>query len=185
MKKKNPFKDFNRHQKINVLLYIFVTVSFVFPIFYLGIKMILGTLNIMQEEGANSFSSYVLMMLQCALGLVVINVPSILAKRFKFQLPVILYSCYIVFLYCAIFLGEVTNFYYVIPFWDTILHAFSSLMLGFFGLMVISILNHDENIVVHLSPFFVVLFSFCFAVTFGALWEIYEYSFDGILGLNM
>lgn len=37
----------------------------------------------------------------------------------------------------------------------------------------------------NLSPFFVALFSFCFAVTIGVFWEIYEFSFDGILGLNM
>lgn len=51
------------------------------------------------------------------------------------------------FLYCAVFLGEVRNFYYVVPFWDVILHAFSSLMLGFFGLMVISILNRIVDVI--------------------------------------
>ena len=58
-------------------------------------------------------------------------------------------------------------------------------MLGFFGLMVVTILNRDDHVVVQLSPFFVALFAFCFAVSIGALWEIYEFSFDGILGLNM
>ena len=32
---------------------------------------------------------------------------------------------------------------------------------------------------------FVAMFSFCFAVSIGAVWEIYEFSFDGLLGLNM
>ena len=29
------------------------------------------------------------------------------------------------------------------------------------------------------------MFALCFAVTVGVLWEIYEFSFDGLLGLNM
>jgi len=38
---------------------------------------------------------------------------------------------------------------------------------------------------VSLSPFFVALFSFCFALSCGAVWEVYEFVFDGLLGLNM
>ena len=29
------------------------------------------------------------------------------------------------------------------------------------------------------------LFAFCFAVTIGVFWEIYEFTFDGVLQLNM
>ena len=61
----------------------------------------------------------------------------------------------------------------------------SSYMAGLFGVMVIQILNRDEHIVFKLSPFFVAMFSFCFAVAIGSVWEIYEFSFDGLLGLNM
>ena len=67
---------------------------------------------------------------------------------------------YLVFLYCAIFLGEVRDFYYRVPHWDTILHTFSGIMLGFFGFMVIDILNRDKNTSVNLSPIFVSLFAF-------------------------
>ena len=185
MKLKERFADLDKHGKINLILYILVVASMIFPIIYLTIRLVTGSLDVSQEAGEHSLSSYVLMIVECILGIVVINVPSMLAKRFRFQLPVVLYSMFIVFLYCAIFLGEVRNFYYVVPFWDVILHAFSSLMLGFFGLMVIAILNRDENIVLHLSPIFAVVFAFCFAVTFNTIWEIYEFTLDGIMGLNM
>ena len=36
-----------------------------------------------------------------------------------------------------------------------------------------------------MTPFFVAFFAFNFAITLGAVWEIYEYTADGILGLNM
>ena len=58
-------------------------------------------------------------------------------------------------------------------------------MLGFFGFMFITILNRDEHTLMSLSPFFVSLFAFCFAVTIGAVWEIYEFTADGLMGFNM
>ena len=58
-------------------------------------------------------------------------------------------------------------------------------MLGALGFSFINILNNENTAYMHLSPIFVAIFSFCFAVTLGALWEIYEFSFDGLLGLNM
>ena len=173
-----------RQKKINLYLYCSVTISFLLPIVFLIFQMLTGDVP-KNEAGYHSDADYALMIVQCALGLVVINLPIILSRRFRFEIPMLLYGLYIIFLYCAIFLGEVRSFYYLIPHWDSILHAFSSLMLGFFGFMVITILNRDDHIMVHLSPVFAAVFAFCFALTIGSVWEIYEYTFDGILGLNM
>jgi len=65
------------------------------------------------------------------------------------------------------------------------LHAFSGAMLGALGFSLISIINNTDNVFVKLSPFFVSLFAFCFAVAAGAIWEIYEYTVDSLLSLNM
>ncbi len=51
--------------------------------------------------------------------------------------------------------------------------------------MFISILNKSENVVFRLSPKFVALFAFCFAVAVGGLWEIYEFLVDELMGQNM
>ena len=37
----------------------------------------------------------------------------------------------------------------------------------------------------NLSPFFVAFFAFCFALAAGAVWEIIEFTIDGVLGFNM
>ena len=174
----------NKQQRFNNILYISVVISFIVPIIFLILRMIFGNVS-SNEAGYHSDADYILMIIQCLLGLIVINLPTFLARKLKFELPMTLYGMYIIFLYCAIFLGEVRSFYYVIPFWDSILHAFSSLMLGFFGFMAISILLRDEHIVMSLSPIFTAIFAFCFALSIGTVWEIYEYVFDGILGLNM
>ena len=92
---------------------------------------------------------------------------------------------YFIFLYCAIYLGEVRNFYYAVPHWDTMLHTFSGAMLGALGFTIAELLSDSPNSKVELSPFFIAFFGFCFAVAAGAVWEIYEYTIDSIMKLNM
>ena len=166
-------------------LYISVTLSFLVPIVYLVLRMIFGGSGSTSEAGFHSESDYLLMLMQCVLGLVTIHLPSILERKFRFELPSLLYGFYIVFLYCAIFLGEVRSFYYLVPQWDSVCHFCSSMMMGFFGLMVVTILNRDRHLAVSLSPFFVCLFAFCFSVALGAVWEIYEFAADGLFVMNM
>lgn len=136
-------------------------------------------------EYAHERGDYVLMLIQCLLGLVVLSLPSIMSRRWKFSIPNFIYIMYYLFLYCAIFLGEVLQFYYLVPHWDTILHFFSGAMLGALGFILVSWLNDSEMVRITLTPAFVALFAFCFALSCGAVWEIYEYVFDGLLGLNM
>lgn len=170
--------------RLGRILYFWVNLSFLVPIVYLILRLIFGG-GSSNEAGYHSDSDYLLMLMQCILGLVTIHLPSILERRLRFELPGLLYGFYIVFLYCAIFLGEVRSFYYLFPRWDSILHFFSSMMTGFFGLMVVTILNRDRHVSMNLSPLFVCLFAFCFSVTIGSLWEIYEFLGDGLFGLNM
>ena len=137
------------------------------------------------DESTRVKSDYTLMLVQCILGLVVMTIPSFIERKWMIGIPNYMYILYFIFLYCAIYLGEVRNFYFVIPHWDTILHAFSGAMLGALGFSLVSILNGSKRLNLNLSPFFIALFAFCFALAAGAIWEIYEYTFDGLLSLNM
>lgn len=130
-------------------------------------------------------SDYVLMILQCIVGIIAMILPSILKKRINLEIPSNMMVLYAIFLYCAIFLGEVRSFYYTVPHWDTILHTFSGAMLGALGFSFINFLNKTDKVPLNLSPIFVVTFAFCFAVSLGVIWEIYEFTADGILGTNM
>ncbi len=170
--------------KISKFLYFSVLVSFVIPILYLTVRIILMSTGHLQTS-TRPMSDYILMLLECVLGVIVIHLPSFLEKKFQFEIPKTLYIMYLIFLYCAIFLGEIRDYYYHVPHFDSILHTFSSLMSGAFGFMVVDILNQDKHTSINLSPIFVAVFAFCFSVTFGSLWEIYEFSFDSLLGLNM
>ena len=161
-------------------------VTLVFAVIYSVVAIIVSPSEV-QEGGeyTNVKADYVLMLLQCLLGLAAMLLPSILTHKFNLIIPSYMMVLYTVFLYCAIYLGEVRNFFYLVPKWDLILHTFSGAMLGALGFSVINILNNTERIPVNLSPLFVAVFTFCFAVSLGALWEIYEFAIDGIFKQNM
>jgi len=130
-------------------------------------------------------SDYVLMLLQSIIGILALLLPLFLRRRANLSIPDFMLIAYALFLYCAIYLGEVRSFYYNVPHWDTILHAFSGAALGALGFSLVSLLNDTESVAFSLSPFFVALFAFCFAVSLGVLWEIYEFSMDYFLKTDM
>ncbi len=130
-------------------------------------------------------SDYVLMLIQCIMGMVIMFLPSILERKLQINVPSFMHIVFVIFLYAAIYLGEVRSFYYHIPHWDTVLHTFSGAMIGALGFSVVRLLNDSEKVSINLSPLFVAVFAFSFALAIGALWEVYEFSFDRLLGLNM
>lgn len=182
-----------KHQKnkqpkwtLQNILSIIVFCTLVLSIVFILIKLLLAPGNDQAAElGARTKSDYVLMLLQCSLGILAMLLPGLISRRFRVEIPSLMYILFILFLYCAIYLGEVRSFYYNIPNWDTILHCFSGAMLGALGFSFVALLNKEDRVPINLSPSFVVIFAFCFAVTLGVFWEIYEFSFDGLLGLNM
>lgn len=65
------------------------------------------------------------------------------------------------------------------------LHTTSGVILGLIGFLFVYLLNEKGNKNVNLSPAFVILFAFCFAITMGVFWEFFEFGADRILGYNM
>ena len=175
-------KKINWHKTLNY----FVLTSLILTIIFLVWAMIAAP-SVMNpiDPFARTKNDYILILVQCILGVVAMFLPGVLERSFKIEIPSNMLILYTIFLYSAIYLGEVKSFYYHVPHWDTILHTFSGAMLGALGFSFITLLNKSETVHMNLSPLFVVIFSFCFAVTLGVFWEIYEFAFDGILGLNM
>ena len=163
------------------ILFNLVLVSLIISIFFIILRLIFQP----KDFADNIQTDYTLMLVQCILGIVCMMIPSIIKRKWNITIPSNMMIAYVVFLYCAIVLGEVRNFYYNIKNWDTILHTLSGAMLGSLGFSIISLLNKSESVPMELSPLFIAIFAFCFAVSLGGLWEIYEFTFDGILGLNM
>lgn len=111
--------------------------------------------------------------------------PSILEKKFGVYLPNRLEIVITLFIFAAQVLGEIGDFYERIPWWDTMLHTTSGIILGLIGFFFVYLLNEKGDANVNLSPIFVVIVAFCFALTMGVFWEIFEFGADRILGFNM
>lgn len=175
----------NRRQRVTRILGRLLFLSLVLSIIYAIVRLCFAPPESQARLHQMSRSDYGLILLQCLLGLIVMGLPTILTRKWSLPVPSFVYILYYIFLYCAIFLGEVMSFYYLIPHWDTVLHAFSGAMLGALGFILVDWLNDSPAVRVQLSPLFVSLFAFCFALAAGAVWEIYEFSGDGLFGLNM
>jgi hypothetical protein len=115
--------------------------------------------------------------------LILISSPYFLRKKYKIHIPEELEILIIILIYSSIFLGEVHDYYTLFWWWDALLHTFSGIVLGLIGFILLRILYQEEKI--KARPFIIVLFSFCFALALGSLWEIFEFAMDSLFGLNM
>jgi hypothetical protein len=111
--------------------------------------------------------------------------PVVAGKRFGVQIPPEFEALAVVFVYASLFLGEIQGYYVRFWWWDAMLHTGSGLLLGVVGFLLVHVLNEKASIDLHMTPAFVALFAFMFAVGFGALWEIFEFPMDQLFGLNM
>jgi len=168
------------------MLMRFVFLTFIVSAIYTSIRLYLApTVAPASDIAIRVKGDYVLMLFSCIMGAAAMMLPGFLKRKAGLNIPAFMLVMYAAFLYCAIYLGEVRNFYYAVPHWDTILHTFSGAALGAIGFSVVSLLNKSENVSFSLSPIFVSLFAFCFAVTLGVMWEIFEFAVDSFLGTNM
>ncbi|MBU1289984.1 hypothetical protein KKG85_01960 [Patescibacteria group bacterium] len=109
--------------------------------------------------------------------------PALIQRNYKIHLPIELEFIVAVFVYAAIFLGEARNYYTKIWWWDIALHALSSTVIAFAGFLVLLILYQQYKI--KASPITIAVFSFCFALSLGTIWEMMEFGADMMFGLNM
>jgi hypothetical protein len=110
-------------------------------------------------------------------------ISKIVKKRYNLKIPAELEIIIVLFIYAGIFLGGVREFYYKYWWWNYLLHLLAGVSLGFAGFLILYVLHKTERL--KTSPFLIVFFSFCFALSIGALWEIFEFSIDFFFGYNM
>ncbi|MBE5821575.1 MAG: hypothetical protein E7311_03180 [Clostridiales bacterium] len=120
----------------------------------------------------------------CLLSLLLFTIPMFLQYRFKIKIPILLESIVYIFIFSAEILGEINNFYGIIPYWDTILHTINGFLCAGIGFSLVDLLNENSRNI-NLSPVFVAIVAFCFSMTIGVLWEFFEYGADIYLKYDM
>ena len=111
--------------------------------------------------------------------------PAIIRRNLKVYLPLEFDLITILFLFASLFLGEIRSYYERVWWWDMALHTVAGLLMGILGFTIVYILNRERRPSLAMSPLFVALFSFTFAMTIGVVWEIFEFGIDSFFGLNM
>lgn len=117
------------------------------------------------------------------LAMIAIWFPVIFIRRMRIYIPIGFELLLTLFVYASIFLGEFRGFYTKFWWWDVVLHMGSAIAFGFIGFLIIySLYRHGQ---LKLNPSLLAVFSFTFALSLGALWEIFEFSMDSFFGMNM
>lgn len=134
-------------------------------------------LEIIRGEWTNAFL--------CILTLVLFAIPIFIDRKLNITLPNVLETIILLFIFSAEILGEIQNYYRIIPYWDTILHTINGFIMAAIGFSLIDILNRTERFHIKMAPIFVALVAFAFSMTIGVLWEFFEYGMDTITKTDM
>lgn len=109
--------------------------------------------------------------------------PVLFQQRFGIRLPMRFFAWIVIFIFATIFLGEAFDFYERFWWWDIALHGGSALAFGLIGFLFVFMLFEGDR---YAAPAWAVAFvGFCFALSIGTIWEIFEFGMDQIFGMNM
>lgn len=110
-------------------------------------------------------------------------VPLYFARKLGVRLPASFVAVIVLFIFSTLFLGEAFDFYNRFWWWDIALHSGAAMSFGIVGVLFMLMLFKGDRYAA--PPWAISFFAFCFAMTIGAVWEIFEYGMDVNFGLNM
>ena len=118
--------------------------------------------------------------LALAFGTILLILLPMLAER--------LFSCRIclpLYLFTLVYaigpmLGHCWKLYYMLPWWDKLLHTSAGVIFAILGAYLFDLLAQEKQ-----KPIVRILFAFCFSVTVSVLWEFAEFGADTFLGMDM
>ena len=106
-----------------------------------------------------------------------------LKKVFKINLNIYSRILLSLLIFLAQCLGTTLNFYDLYDNWDLIAHFISGIVMFIVGYDIFSSLD-KRYCDIKLNKKIKIIFSILFALSVGSIWEMYEYSVDGILNLD-
>ena len=152
-------------------------------IFWLVVLM-LGIALYLLLTRENNKGRLIFTIVQLLAMLFVLRIPAFIQEIYHFKIPYLLDFVLITFAFSGFILGDVFNFYARIPYWDSVLHAFTGAVIAYVGFIVIEYLDKEFTIPLSVSPLFMSLIVVSVALAIGAIWEIGEYTVDDIFHTN-
>lgn len=121
----------------------------------------------------------------CVLTLILFLLPTILEKQLQIDLPNALEIIILLFIFAAEILGEISSYYTIFAYWDTMLHTLNGFLCAAIGFSLVDLCNRHKRISLSLSPIYMAIVAFCFSMTIGVLWEFFECAMDVFFFLDM
>lgn len=162
---------------IDIAVFIVTVAVFAFCLCFAVVSMIIGKES--PIDGYGAYTAYEL--LERAGILLLVFVPLIL-RLFRVVLPAPATIAFNLFMLITVFGGTFMGLYINTVWWDKFNHTLSGVLLGLAGMFFLNALTRNNEKV---GGFGIFLYAFAFAVMCGAVWEIYEFTCDGLLGSNM
>ena len=142
---------------------------------YVGLRMLVVGVMILQAFNHNYENVFL-----CILTLILMIMPSVVQATFRVELPSALEIIILCFIFSAEILGEIRAFYVRFPYWDTVLHTLNGFLCAAVGFSLVDILNRDKRLKFELSPLFMAITAFCFSMTTGVLWKLFDFALDSL-----
>ena len=111
---------------------------------------------------------------------------SYIARKKKILLPNSFNLVSVLFIFSALYLGEINNYYIKYMWWDLLLHSF----FGFYTVIILlhamqGIIRREIDVSKNRYLMFTIMIAFSFAITLGTLWEMFEFTGDFIFKSGM
>ncbi|WP_071459586.1 membrane-spanning protein [Bacillus massilinigeriensis] len=103
-------------------------------------------------------------------------------KNIPFNIPVLL--GYFVSLFCTLYLGSIAGFYLKFSWWDSTLHVYKGMLVGFVAIALYCY-HIPETSIKDVSRWILFLFILSLAVMSSVVWEIYEFVGDRLITHTM
>ncbi len=118
----------------------------------------------------------------CIIGIILSFIPSILHKNFNITLPWILDTliAFALFLHIG---GVILNAYHIIPFYDSLTHFVSSILVAFLAFVAIYILDKYWK-GLHMNKYAMAFVVVIFTMAMGVVWEFFEWTTDLLFQTN-
>ncbi len=139
----------------------------VFSIVYFAVKLALGTGLITQ-------------LLYSVVSVALVAVPSVAERLFKFRISTPVYVFLLTYAVCPL-LGHSYDFYYVISWWDKLLHITGGVVFALFGAYLPKLITKNDDC----NMWICIFFGVCFSISIAVLWEFFEFAMDTFFHTDM
>ena len=113
------------------------------------------------------------------LAIIIINNFSII------KIPLYLELLFIIFIISNFIFGEMIGLFRTTTWFDGAVHALGGCVLTVSAIFLFQVLESKSKIRLSSQPFLFIILAFALASTIGVLWELIEYTTDGLIGSNM